>query len=106
VLVYGTVKATITTYEKTISSKALLSMTLTDVSTGRVLKQDLFPAEHIWLSKWGTFNGDERALSDEQYDISQQKELPPPTRDESFNVLSEEFYKQVTENILRFYNNF
>jgi collagen triple helix repeat protein len=104
--VYATVKATLTTYEKTITSKALLSMTITDVQVGRVLKEELLPAEYVWVSKWGTFNGDERALSSEQLELCQQKEKPAPSRDDTFNFLSEQFYKEVTQNIRTFYQKY
>jgi hypothetical protein len=104
--VYGTVKATLTTYEKTITSNATLSMTIAESSGTRVLKEEMFPVQHVWVSRWGHFNGDERALSEEQLHMCTLKELSPPGRDEIFNLLSEQFYRKVTQNIKSFYQNY
>lgn len=104
--IYASVKATLTTYEKTVTSKAMLSMTISESTGTRVLKEEQFPAEHIWVSKWGHFNGDERALTEEQLHMCTQKELAAPTRDATFNILSEQFYRRVTQNIKSFYENY
>ncbi|MEN8250352.1 MAG: hypothetical protein ABFS32_15570 [Bacteroidota bacterium] len=104
--IYATVKATLTVYEKTITSSAKMSLTISEGPNNRVLKEDVFPAEHVWVSKWGHFNGDERALSAEQLEITKQKEQPAPSRDEIFNLLSEYFYNDVTRNIQAFYENY
>jgi hypothetical protein len=104
--IYATVRAIMTTYDKTISSKALLSMTITYEELGKVLKEEQFPVEHIWRSTWATFNGDERALTKEQLDLCELKEQQAPSRDEIFNLLSEQFYNNVTKNISSFYSNY
>ena len=104
--VYASVKATLTTFTKTVTSRAKLSMTISESTGTRVLKEDMFPVEHVWVSRWGHFNGDERALSQEQLHMCTQKELAPLTRDATFNILSEEFYRKVTQNIKAFYQNY
>lgn len=104
--VYASVKATLTTFEKTVTSNATLSMTISESTGTRVLKEDMFPVQHVWASRWGHFNGDERALTKEQLHMCTQKELPPISRDATFNILSEEFYRKVTQNIKAFYQNY
>jgi hypothetical protein len=104
--VYASVKATLTTFTKTITSNATLSMTISESTGTRVLKEEMFPVKHVWVSRWGHFNGDERALSKEQLHMCTQKELAPLTRDATFNILSEEFYRKVTQNIKAFYQNY
>ena len=104
--VYATVHAVMTTYEKTITSTAVLSMTITDNTLDKVLKVERFPVEHVWQSTWATFNGDERALTKEQLELTTKKELPAPSKDEIFNMLSEEFYHKVTQNISNFYSRY
>lgn len=102
--VYATVKATLVVNRKTITSNASLAMTIYETNrAGRVLKQEMIPVEYVWKSEWGYFNGDERALTEEQLQITKQKELPPPDRDEMFNLLAERFYYVVTQNIRSFY---
>ena len=104
--IYATVRALMTTYDKTITSQALLSMTITSEELGKVLKEEQFPVEHIWRSTWATFNGDERALTEEQHNLCELKEQQAPSRDEIFNLLSEQFYNNVTKNISGFYSNY
>src|SRR5690606_28242293 len=71
--VYATVKATLYEYQKTITSKGVVSFKIIDAKTGALLSVEKMPGEFVWSSRWATFNGDERALSAEQLKLTQQK---------------------------------
>ena len=104
--IYGTVKATLTTFQKTVTSSGLMSMQIVDANTNKILDEEKFPGEFVWEATWGHFNGDERALDTEQLEMTKRKEVPPPSRDEMFSFLSKPIFSRVTTEIRNFYDQF
>ena len=106
VKVYGTVKATLYHYRKTTTSKGVLSFKILDAKTGAVLSAEKMPGEFIWISEWATFNGDERALTQQQLQWSKQKEMLPPQPQELFIEFTRPIYDQLTTKIADFYKRY
>ncbi len=104
--VYNTVKAKLTTYRKELSSNGLLSMIVVDAKTNGVLTHRKFPGEYVWVSQWARFNGDERALSDEQLRICRQKELQPPGPQDLFLEFTKPIYNQLIPSVRNFYQSY
>lgn len=106
VKVYGTVKATLYHSRKTITSKGTLNLQIIDARTGGVLAVEKIPGEYIWVSEWATFNGDERALTPRQLQLSKQREqIPPPTQD-LFSGFAQPIYDRVITKIGEFYKGY
>ena len=104
--VYGTVKATLYHYTKTTTSKGIVSFRILDAKTGALLSAAKMPGEFVWKSEWATFNGDERALSEEQIKLSKQKELPAPAAQDLFIEFTRPIYDQITTKIKDFYKGY
>jgi hypothetical protein len=104
--VYNTVKAKLTTYRKELSSNGLLSMIVVDAKTNGVLTHRKFPGEYVWVSQWARFNGDERALSDEQLRYCKQRELQPPGPQDLFLEFTKPIYNQLIPSVRNFYQNY
>ena len=104
--VYGTVKATYTTVRKEVVSKGLLSMVVVDATTNGVLTHRKLPGEYVWYTSWARFNGDERALSDEQLAQSKKRELPPPDPQDLFLEFTKPIYNQLVSAVKGFYNSY
>ncbi|MEO5978262.1 MAG: hypothetical protein ABIS36_17400 [Chryseolinea sp.] len=104
--VYNTVKAKFTTYRKELSSNGLLSMQVYDAKTNGVLAARKFNGEYVWVSQWGRFNGDERALNDQQLKMCKQRELPPPNPQDLFLEFTKPIYNQLVPAIKGFYQNY
>lgn len=104
--VYGTVKATLYHYTKTTTSKGVVSFRIVDAKTGALLTAEKMPGEFVWKSEWATFNGDERALSQQQLRLTNQKEQPAPAPQELFIEFTRPIYNQITTKIKAFYNNY
>lgn len=104
--VYNTVKAKLTTYRKELSSNGLLSMIVVDAKTNGVLTHRKFPGEYVWVSQWARFNGDERALSDDQLRICRQKELQPPGPQDLFLEFTKPIYNQLIPSVRNFYQSY
>jgi len=101
--VYGTVKAKVSIFEKTISSAGLLDVVVTDWHTKNTLTQEKMQGTFVWQDKWGSFKGDERALSKEEKSLINKRESLPPPPQELFLEFTKPLYAQLTDKIRKFY---
>jgi hypothetical protein len=106
VKVYGTVKATLYYYAKTVTSRGVVNFSIIDAKTKAVLSVVKIPGEYIWRSEWGNFNGDERALTPQQLAITRNREQMPPSNQDMFRLFTEPIFQQVTQKIREFYKNY
>jgi hypothetical protein len=104
--VYNTVKATLTTYRKELISNGLLSMVVVDAKTNGVLTHRKFNGEYVWVNQWARFNGDDRALSDEQQRMCKLREQQPPDAQNLFLEFTRPIYNQLVPAIKGFYQNY
>lgn len=104
--VFGTVKAKITTYKKELKSEGRVSMQILDGRSNGVLKHEKFNGKYIWTSRWGSYNGDSRALSDEQLKICERKEKSPPPNQDMFIKFTEPIYRQLTSKLRSEYSRY
>jgi hypothetical protein len=104
--VYNTVKAKLTVTRKEVLSNGLLSMVVVDARTSGILSHKKFTGEYLWLNSWARFNGDERALSDQQLRLCQQKEVQPPGPQELFLEFAKPIYNQLIPALKGFYQNY
>jgi len=71
-----------------------------------VLTAEKFPGEFVWYCEWGSYNGDERALTSKQLKISKLKEIAPPQPQDLFIEFTRPIYNQLTNKINSFYRNY
>ena len=100
--VLGTVKADLVTFRQEISSRGLVSLRILDGRTRQVLAHDKLPGEFVWVSRWAEYQGDERALNDEQRALLAARPLPPPSPQQMFVEFCKPIYGQL-ENRVRTY---
>jgi hypothetical protein len=104
--VYGTVKAKLIINHKELTSNGLLDLKIIDPYTSRVLTQEKLPGEFIWVSEWGNFNGDEKALNQEDWEIIRSEEIPPPPPQNLFVAFTQPIFNQVTSKLSHFYSTY
>ena len=104
--VYNTVKAKLTTYRKELISNGLLSMVVVDAKTNGILTTQKFNGEFVWVSQWARFNGDERALTDQQLKICQLREQQPPHTQDLFLEFTRPIYNKLVPAVRGFYQNY
>jgi len=102
---YGTVKAKVFVNKATVVSKGLLDYQLIDVATNGVVRTDRLPGAYTWENQWGYYQGDERALSDQDKALMGGKELAPPPPQELFMQFTRPIYDQLTQEMQALYNN-
>ncbi len=103
--VYGTVKAKFRENSRQVISKGLLSMRIVDANSNTVVLHDKFPGEFVWMNQWGSFNGDERALTKEQLRIANQQPMMPPPPQDLFIEFCRPIYGQLTSKVQNYYHN-
>ncbi len=104
--VYGTVKAEVHQFRKEITSTGLLDFRIIDARSGSVISQKKFPGTFVWVDRWGFFNGDERALEEEDKDFIRRKnESPNPPPQTLFIEFTKPIFDQVTQYTRRFYSD-
>ncbi|TCD12830.1 hypothetical protein EZ449_01940 [Pedobacter frigidisoli] len=104
--VYGTVKATLSVFEKTISSSGLLDMSIMDWQSKKVVRQQKFPGTYVWRDSWASYKGDDRALSNNQLAMTRRKEVLPPPPSALFLEFTKPIYNQLVDDIGYYYNSF
>lgn len=103
---YNTVTAKITTVRKEVISRGLLSMIVVDGKSNGVLTHKKFSGEYTWFSTWARYNGDERALTDKQIELTKRKELQPPPAQDLFLAFADPIYSQLTSGLQSFYRSY
>lgn len=103
---YNTVKAKLTTKRRELISKGVLDVIIMDLAGNKVVSQQKFPGQFVWFMEWGSFNGDERALTKEQLDRCKRKPIPPPEPQALFVEFTKPIFNQVTPFLKSFYRQY
>ena len=103
---YNTVKAKLAVNRRELISKGVLDVTIVDLERNNVVSQRKFPGQFVWFVEWGSFNGDERALNQEQLAITRRKPLPPPGPQDLFIEFTKPIFNQVTPFLKSFYQKY
>ena len=104
--VYGTVKASLSIFEKNISSSGLLDMTITDWQSKKIVRQQKFPGTYVWSDSWASYKGDDRALNKQQLAMTRRREVLPPPPTTLFLEFTKPIYSQLVDDISYYYNNY
>ncbi|HOS83661.1 MAG TPA: hypothetical protein PK199_01970 [Bacteroidales bacterium] len=100
------VTAEYTSFRKEVISKGLVDVRVIEFATKKILMQDKMPGEFIWISEWASFNGDDRALTQQQLNMTKQREVQPPAPQDLFVEFTKPIYDQVTSRLSSFYSRY
>lgn len=103
---YGTVKAKVSVFEKTVTSSGILDFRVKDWRTKDIITQEKMPGTYVWQEKWGSYQGDERALPANYVQIVKKKESYPPGPQFLFIEFTKPILAQVTSKIKSFYSKY
>lgn len=98
--IYGKVEAVIQRFEKTVESGGLLNIAIIQPTTQQVLYQQKLPSTFVWENDWLLYQGDKRALTDEELNLAKNKERLPPPPQELFYAFTRPLFDQ-TAGVLR-----
>lgn len=105
--VIGTVSADVVLYRMDMSSRGIVNLSITKngMESKDLAYQD-FPGEFVWFHDWGTFNGDNRALTAEQLEICSRRPVSPPPPQQLFVEFTKPIYQQLHGRLMTFYKNY
>ena len=101
---YITVKAKITVTTRVIHANAMLQAMLRDDSNRRFWS-DTYRGDYDWTYSFATYTGDERALSDEDKMLINQREEWPPSNDEIIRIIMDDIQRKTECGISEYYNH-
>lgn len=90
--VKGPVKATVTVYSRELITRGVLVVTIRDHVSGEVIESRKFPNEFRWKNDWANFNGDERAVPPEIFELTKNRQVNPPDPQDMFLVWSDPLF--------------
>ncbi len=105
--VIGTVSAEVALFRMEVISRGLVNLSISKngMDAKDIIYQDL-PGEFVWFHEWGQFNGDERALNDEQVAICHNKRMNPIPPQQLFVEFTKPIQTQLHNRLIAFYKNY
>ena len=103
---YNTVRAKLKIYRRELISQGVLDVTIIDLPRNNVVSQRKFPGQFTWFVEWGSYNGDDRALTNDELAICNRKPSPPPGHQDLFVELTKPIFNQVTPFLKSFYQRY
>ncbi len=100
---YITVRARITTTTRTLLADGLLQATVSDIDNRR-LWSDAYRGEYNWVTRFASFTGDERALSDDDKALISRREERPPSDDEIIRIIMSEILTKTQCGLNDYFN--
>lgn len=104
--VYETVKAQVTLHRQEVTSQGMLSVKVYNSANTRVLESKRFTGQFVWGNQWLTYNGDERALNEEELKWSKGGPLPPPPNQDLFIEFTKPIFEQTMNFVRKYYSDY
>ena len=101
-----TVTANFTTFKREIISGGKLHLRVIEAATGNIAQQRSFEGKYTWVSNWGSYTGDDRALSDAQKKLAAQQATVPPPNQDLFIEFTKPIYTQVVSYVKNVYRSY
>lgn len=105
--VIGKVDAEVALFRMEVISRGLVNLSITKngMEDKDLIYQD-FPGEFVWFHEWGQYNGDQRALTDEQIVICNNKRINPAPPQQLFVEFTKPIHQQLHNKLIAFYKNY
>lgn len=105
--VYGTVTAEVSINRMEVISKGIINLSITqNRNEKKRLINENMAGEYVWFNEWGYYNGDERALTDEQIEISNRRRIDPILPQQMFVEFTKPIHNQLSRRLINFYRNY
>ena len=100
---YIKVKASLTTNRREVISQGTLSARIINAGNNRVEEYRNFPGKFVWYNEWASFNGDERALTDQQKRMAKVQPIMPPPQQDLFIEFTNPILNQTVSFVRNYY---
>jgi hypothetical protein len=102
--VYGKAKATLFVTRKTVDSRGVLDMKVISKPGNAILQNEKMPGAYTWVNKYGYYQGDIKALSNEDLELTKGHELAPPPPQDLFIAFTQPIFSQLMSRITNRYS--
>ncbi len=107
VTAYLGAEAEVHCFSKEISSNGVLDIKIIDTFNGAIITNEKFEGTHLYLSNWGTFNGQKEALTKEDEECTKnRREVKDPSSQVLFTEMTVPLFDQVTDFLRDFYKRY
>jgi hypothetical protein len=103
---YKTYKAKLKTFSDKVISGGRLNYRIIDFQTDNLLRDKLIPGSFIWENQYAIFVGDKQALSEKQFELTQNKALPLPPHQDLFIEFTRPIYENLCDDLDRFFRRY
>lgn len=105
--VYDVVFAEVSINRMEVISKGIIHLNVTEPNFGnKALLNEDFSGQYVWFNEWGNYNGDKRALTDEQFAICKQKNIPPIPPQQMFVEFTRPIHTNLSNRLRNFYKGY
>lgn len=104
--VLGIVKAKVNINSMEVISKGLINLSITQLADNKELIKEDFAGQYVWHNEWGKYNGDVRALTENQIEICNRKRIEPAPPQQMFVEFTKPIHDQLRQKLFNFYNNY
>ena len=98
-ITYQTVYATLNITRQSFTARAEMEVDITEVATRKNISYKTYRNEYSWQEEHASYNGDNRALSSNDWDIINNSTFNEPRKEDVLNELYRRIYPQVKSNI-------
>ena len=99
----GKVEAELQRFDKTLESGGLLNISIIEPDSNAVLFQQKIPSTYVWENHWARYQGDKRALTKAEIQLTKNKELLPPAPQDLFYAFTRPLFDQTAILLRRRY---
>jgi hypothetical protein len=99
-----TVTAKVTQHKREVISGGTLNVRMLDATNNRALAEKRFSGSYVWENTWGSFSGDERALTRAQIEMSKREAVLPPPHQDLFLEFTKPIYTQAVSYVRSYYS--
>ncbi len=98
-IIYQTVYATLNITRQSFTARAEMEVDITEVATRKNISYKTYRDEYSWQEEHASYNGDNRALSSNDWDMINNSTFNEPRKEDVLNELYRRIYPQVKSNI-------
>lgn len=99
-------KAKLKTYTDEVLSAGRLNLRVIDFQTNDLLRNNLIPGSFTWVNRYAIFAGDKEALSQQQFQLTQNQTTPLPPEQDLFIQFTKPIYDQLVNQIDQFFRRY
>lgn len=105
--IFDVVFAEVTISRMEVISKGIINLQITQPDFGdKMLLNENFSGQYVWYNEWGSYNGDKRALTNEQFNICNQKNIPPIPPQQMFVEFTRPIHANLSNRLRNFYKGY